>query len=128
MTDCVLREKDRDRPFAVEARLNEAFGTRTVHGWPTIPMYRPAWWQWRVRRLELRINDALATVGRGPVTEYMRRAYWREVRRGQGIYEDAGGYSWRCYAVMLGLDVDAPGPGYGDMRHKMIAGGGIYDD
>lgn len=84
------------------AKLCSAFGD-TVYRWPTPFQRKPPWWSRRGRREEARINAALALIGRGPVTELFRSTYWGEIRKGQGVYEDAGGYLWRCWAVAAGL-------------------------
>lgn len=86
----------------------KAFGTRTCHGWPMIPREKPRWWQRRMRRVERSINETIASVGHDPITEEDRAAYWKQVRMGQGIYEDAGGYIWRCWCAALSLPYEEP--------------------
>lgn len=85
-----------------EDDLNRAFNTRTVHEWPNIPRKKPGILDRSDRKLENRINAALSSIGHGPITEEMREVYWKEVRKGQSFYEDAGGYCARCWAVTLG--------------------------
>lgn len=83
--------------------LNDAFGCATVHSWPAIPRAAPRWWQRGLKAEEKRINAALAAVGRRPITDEAREIFWREIRKGQDISEDAGGYKWRCWCAALGL-------------------------
>lgn len=88
-------------------KLEEVFGC-TVHHWSSIPRRRPSWAQWHLRRAEARINDALKAVGKGPITDEMRDTFWQQVRMGQDVYEDAGGYFWRCWKAALGLPFEWP--------------------
>ncbi|MBR0900695.1 hypothetical protein JQ616_37565 [Bradyrhizobium tropiciagri] len=34
--------------------------------------------------------------------------FWEQVRYGQGICEDAGGYDWRCWCAALSLPFRQP--------------------
>lgn len=105
--------------------LAAAFGAGTIHEVP-IPLRRkPRWWQFAARRYERNLDEGLAKLGRGPVTEAMRNTYWFEVRKGQGIREDAGGYFWRCWAVALGVPVEDSGPNYRDAIHDLRIRGGL---
>ncbi|WP_157113124.1 hypothetical protein [Bradyrhizobium embrapense] len=87
--------------------LEKHFGT-TVHGWPCIPRTRARWWQFRARREDKLVDSALAAIGRGPFTPEMSRVFWEQVRYGQDICEDAGGYDWRCWCAALGLPFRRP--------------------
>lgn len=71
--------------------------------WPTPPRKRPHWWQ-RHERQSLRDLERLF----GPLSNESLAQYWTEVSKGQSVYEDAGGYSLRCYAAMLGEAVAEP--------------------
>lgn len=88
-------------------RLSKEFGT-TIWKWPPILRRAPRWWQRSMKRQEARVNSALAAVGKGPVTLGMRDLFWEQIRLGQDIYEDAGGYVWRCWCAALGLPFRAP--------------------
>ncbi|MET4121821.1 hypothetical protein ABIB85_008260 [Bradyrhizobium sp. JR1.5] len=38
----------------------------------------------------------------------MGRVFWEQVRYGQDVYEDAGGYDRRCWCAAFGLSFRAP--------------------
>lgn len=95
--------------------LEKAFGG-TVHGWPDIQPFPPKWWQRSARKREARVNAALASIGHGPLTDDMRRFYWRQVRIGQDVFEDAGGYCWRCWLAALGLAFRQPQNTYSNIH------------
>lgn len=97
--------------------LEHAFGC-TVHGWPAIQPFAPKWWQRKAVKREAKVNAALATIGKGPLTDAMRLAYWRQVRIGQDVYEDAGGYCWRCWLAALDLPFRAPSISYRDLLYR----------
>lgn len=44
-----------------------------------------------------------SATGISTLTDEMRSLYWSELRKGQDIHEDAGGYFKRTYAAMLGF-------------------------
>ena len=73
--------------------------------WPRPPREMPRWWQFRVKR-RLRGLESVF----GPIDAAALDRYWQEVRKGQSIYEDAGGAMLRCYAAMIGERVDWPYP------------------
>lgn len=118
---------------AADERLEAAFGS-LVHWWPAPDPVPPAWWQFRRRSRERRINAALARAGFGPVTDGMREVFWTERSYGQDVMEDAGGYIWRCWAAMLGLPFRAAAFTYSghvnraaDPDHPMFTTG-VADD
>lgn len=94
-------------PEMIFEHLTAAFGG-TVHHWPDIPQSRPRWWMRQARSREAKINAALTGLGFSPINDHMRAIYWRQVRFGQDIYEDAGGYCWRCWRAALGLPFREP--------------------
>lgn len=81
----------------------EHWGEAHPAQWPVPPHRRPSWWQFRQKAL---LSD-LETVF-GSLNDDALFRYWRERRKGQDIYEDAGGYLWRCYAAMAGFAVAPP--------------------
>ncbi len=94
-------------PDAVFEVLSKHFGT-TIHGWPPIPIERARWWQVWLWERDSIIDAALHTIGRTPFTAQMGRRYWRQIRFGQDVCEDAGGYVWRCWCAALGLPFREP--------------------
>ena len=100
--DCLI-----DNPETVFRRLEQHFGT-TVHGWPCIPRARARWWQFRARQVDKLVDGALTAIGRGPYTPFMSALFWEQVRYGQDVCEDAGGYDWRCWCAALGLPFKHP--------------------
>lgn len=88
-----------------EARLEAAAVKWGPHpmGWLVPPLGRVAWWR-RERRRHLRELEAVF----GPLGEDARVAFFAELRKGQSVDEDAGGYLLRCYRAMLGLPVQPP--------------------
>ncbi|KGT79304.1 hypothetical protein MA20_12865 [Bradyrhizobium japonicum] len=87
--------------------LEKYFGC-TVHGWPCIPRARARWWQRRDRHVDRLVDGALTAIGRAPYTPEMSALFWEQVRYGQDICEDAGGYDWRCWCAALELPFRAP--------------------
>lgn len=71
--------------------------------WPRPPMERPRWWQRKAVRRLCELEDVF-----GHLSDNALQCYWIEVRKGQDIYEDAGGYMLRCYMAMIGKDVIKP--------------------
>lgn len=105
--------------FEALAKLEKAFGC-SVYQWPAIPPTKPGLLQFRIRAREARIVEALKKCGFGPITRTMRYEFWRNVRIGQDVYEDAGGYMWRCWKAALGLPYQRPQDPYsGIIRHAM---------
>lgn len=94
------------RRAMVFARLPET--TDTVHDYPVLWRYAPKWWEFKKSRFERRLADGFKMFGLPPITQEMRDMYWREVRKGQSVYEDAGGYMLRCWLVALGADCEEP--------------------
>lgn len=80
----------------------------TVYEFPVLRQTPARWWQWKELRYEWRLDEALEAFGLPRITQEMRDAYWREVRKGQSVYEDAGGYLWRCWRAAFGLPVEEP--------------------
>lgn len=87
---------------AVHEAFRRTFDT-TVHDWPHPFRRPPRFWQRKAVARERRLNDALVRQGYSPVTQEMRDRFYEQVSIGQDIYEDAGGYVWRCWQAMLGL-------------------------
>lgn len=101
-TTAMLTARQLKEPEYVFQALEFFFKT-TVHGWP-VPMERaPRFWEYRKSRREVPIHQALRYIGADPLTQEMRDRFYRQVRIGQDVYEDAGGYVWRCWQAMLGL-------------------------
>lgn len=90
-------------PDITYANLVVEFGEH-VYRWPEMALTTPTWWHFKQRERERQINRALAAVGLGPITDGMRAEYWRQIHLGQDIFEDAGGYLWRCWSAAIGLD------------------------
>ncbi len=91
---------------ALEAALIEVFrdrGAYTIHGVPDIPPRRPGFWRRYGRNTERRVNHALASIGLPPIDGGMRRVYWQEVRKGQDVMEDVGGFFMRCWCAAVRL-------------------------
>lgn len=91
----------------IEYELSRAFGGHPMD-WPVIYPTRPRWYHFKRRREEQRVIDALAKIGFYPrlLSAYSRgdrRAFHEQLRRGQGVNEDAGGYRLRCWLALLGL-------------------------
>lgn len=106
-------------PHEVEQGLARAFGT-AVHWWPAPLQSAPRWWQWRQRRHDRRIAAALRQVRMGPFTQDMRDRYWQQVRRGQLVSEDAGGFCWRCWCAALELPYEAAGVTYSEQLSQLL--------
>lgn len=89
----------------IHDRLQVMFGATIMH-WPAMPKRRASAWEfwhwWRDERLD---NAFAFAIGRN-FTDADCLAYWTQVRRGQLLTEDAGGYRWRCWCVALGLPFD----------------------
>ena len=71
--------------------------------WPVPPHRLPSWWQFRQRRV---LADLEAVFG--PLDNAALLRWWRECRKGQSVYEDAGSYFQRCYDAMCGLATEEP--------------------
>lgn len=71
--------------------------------WPPVWERRPRWWNFRAKREEAEVVRMF-----GQISESGRLAFWEELRKGQSVYEDAGGYLIRCYRAAFGLPVDEP--------------------
>ncbi len=71
--------------------------------WPTPPRVKPRWWHFKAKRLETDLSKVF-----GQISDEQRDAYWREIRKGQSVYEDAGGFVMRAYRAMAGLPVEEP--------------------
>lgn len=82
--------------------------------WPKPHWRKPLPWPLdrRARSDEAELNQVLKITGRPPIADRERRRFWREVRRGQQLDEDAGGYLMRCYEAMLGLKLARTAPTY----------------
>lgn len=106
--------------FALEV-LEQRWGHPTQ--WPS-PCERPPFWH--QRRLRKRERDLVAGIkeatGLTKITLEMRKKYWRELRKGQDVYEDAGGFFWRAYAVMLGFRSAEPVYGYSEAAADLLKG------
>ncbi|CDX26923.1 hypothetical protein MPL3356_60620 [Mesorhizobium plurifarium] len=87
----------------IDLQVAEKMWGRHPYTWPRPPQRRPRWWQFRERRNLARLEamfDHLSDEALG--------RYYQQVRLGQSVYEDAGGYLLRCYRAMLGLPVELP--------------------
>lgn len=73
--------------------------------WPCPPEKRPRWWQ---RKAVQRLRELEAVFGH--LDDNALQRYWQEARKGQSVYEDAGGYMIRCYEAMIGKQTDEPTP------------------
>lgn len=71
--------------------------------WPHPPRSKPRWWQFRERKRLAQMEYVFGVLDAAAL-----RRYWYEVRKGQSVYEDAGGYMLRCYQAMMGYPVDEP--------------------
>ncbi len=80
----------------------KAWGAHPI-GWPSPPLRRPLWWQFRERR---RLYSLEAMFDR--LSDEALSRYWAQVVLGQSVYEDAGGFLMRCYRAMLDLPVEEP--------------------
>lgn len=87
---------------AVLARVAEEFGDHPIH-WPVPPRVVPRWWQFKRAR---QWREACAAFGN--LSQADLDAFWAEARKGQSVYEDAGGSMSRCYRAMLALPTEAP--------------------
>lgn len=85
-----------------ERSANERWGEHPME-WPLPPHSRPRWWQFRTRRT---LADLEAVFGH--LDNAALRRWWVELRKGQSVYEDAGGYLLRCYEAMAGREVEEP--------------------
>lgn len=103
---------------AIEELLSAAERTWGTHpmDWPDTPHYRPRWWQFRAKRLLREMEQVF-----GPIDDAAMLRFWRERRKGQSAYEDAGGYLERCYIAMLGGDVQEPLT-YADAADALLRG------
>jgi hypothetical protein len=79
-----------------------------VHDFPALGRKPARWWQLKARHFEARLDLALQLMGLPTVTQEMRDIYWAEVRKGQSVYEDAGGYLWRCWRAAFDQSVNEP--------------------
>lgn len=71
--------------------------------WPSPSERPPSFFSFRAKKREREmISTITKATGFTKITDEMRRLYWRELRKGQDVYEDAGGYFERAYMVMLG--------------------------
>ena len=82
---------------ALEIAFNETF----MFWWPCPQPRKPKWWQVSDRRIDNAAAKAIRECGFGPLSDEMRQTFWREISTGQG-YDDAGGFLWRTWSVMLG--------------------------
>ena len=80
----------------------KVWGAHPMH-WPRPPRCRPRWWQFEAKRRLARLESMFDRLSNEDLARY-----YEQVRLGQSVYEDAGGYMLRCYRAMLGLPVDAP--------------------
>lgn len=96
--------QDPDRVFAM---LSEHF-LDTIHHWPAFPPERARWWQVWLWDRDAKIDAAMKAIGWPRFTNQMCRRYWKQVRYGQDVCEDAGGYLWRCWCAALGLPFREP--------------------
>lgn len=88
------------------AALGEFFGHAHPWHWPRFPMRRTRnWLQISARRTDALIDAAfLSTVGRRFSDADCGR-FHAERLKGQ-LFEDAGGFLWRCWAAALGIPYD----------------------
>lgn len=110
-------------PFAFEERriekgLEKFFGG-LIHDWPPLPRRRARWWEFSAKRADAKIDAALASVGCGPFTPAMSDRYWKQVSVGQ-IYDDAGGYIWRCWCAALNLPFLDPEKPYDSKSEALL--------
>lgn len=105
--------------------LRYAFGG-LIHDWPLPSPKPPAPWRissfFRAVLRDARIDAALKRLGLDPLTPDQRVAFWSEIRKGQAASEDAGGYLWRCWTVMLGYRVPGPVRGYREAADDILKG------
>jgi len=90
--------------WAVERAAMERWDVHPMD-WPTPPFKLPRWWQFRARRI---VADLEAVFG--PIDDAALARFWQQRRLGQSVYEDVGGYLWRCYCAMCGLPIEEPYP------------------
>ncbi len=83
--------------------------------WPTPNVRAPKWLNFRSRKRERELLAGIEqATGLTEVTQEMRDLFWKELRKGQDVYEDAGGFFWRAYSVMLGFRSANTVYGYSD--------------
>lgn len=84
-----------------EVKLEFAAQTWGAHpmGWPVPPRRMPTWWQ---SRRSLRLLQAVF----GELCQADIDRFWVESRKGQSVYEDAGGGMLRCYRALVGLPTE----------------------
>lgn len=79
-----------------------AYG-RHPSDWPFPCEIKPRFWQRKGRSMDREVTKVF-----GRFDEADRRAFWKEIRKGQGIYEDAGGFLLRAYRAFVNLPVEPP--------------------
>ena len=107
------RNVDPDRVLAL---MMAGFGT-TVYFWPVPRSTPPKWWQRNDRKQEKPIIAVVSALGLGPVDQDFRDRFWEQRRYGQGVYEDAGSYLWRCWCAALRLPFEPVAVVYKDIEH-----------
>jgi hypothetical protein len=88
--------------FYLIENAEATWGEHPYH-WPRPPRKRPHWWQ---RQSVKRLRELEEIFGH--LDDESLERYYIEVRKGQSVYEDAGGYLMRCYRTMCAEDVDEP--------------------
>jgi hypothetical protein len=71
--------------------------------WPCPPMTMPRWYEFSKKR---RLREVERWFG--PLCQEDLDAFQTENRKGQSVYEDAGGYALRCYRALVALHTDEP--------------------
>jgi hypothetical protein len=79
-----------------------------VFDYPDIRPEPPHFWQRSARLEEARLNASLRVHGFPPITQKARDTYWRELRKGQSVDEDAGGFLMRAWRAAFAQPVAEP--------------------
>lgn len=115
-----------DTKSNLEHVLRNEFGS--LMDVPSPKCVRPLLWHFETRNRERRLVAAIFdATGLREITQDMRDRYWAEVRKGQDVYEDAGGYRMRCFEVMCGLYEPGEVQTHEAFAKRLIAEG-ILDD
>lgn len=92
--------------------------------WPIPYSEKPGFFDRAKRKRERKIRDALAQLGlcEGKhISDAQRDLFWREVRLGQAVFEDASTAMWRPWQVILGLREPTQGhENYADAARRLV--------
>lgn len=85
----------------MEHRANHKWNTTHPMDWPTPPRKIPHWFNIVGFIKLVEMEEVFGRINQSDLDRF-----WAEMRKGQSVYEDAGGYLVRCYAALMGLETE----------------------